>query len=202
MCLSSWPCVGQVGIGNGWMDQGFAGSITIVWCLHKADDVFQVVVSLVNSRPGAKNFTYSPVLRDFTKATNIRLRFLRTNTLLGHLISKAQRDPTVTRRVSRQCESPCRHPRCFTMLWVHPWSLERGLPCQVTVLEDVGVFDFVEGDAWSFCFHRAVMYLQKAGRRFLTLTPLDRALHDICIHRECPNFSEAWRNRSELKWGL
>uniref|UniRef100_A0A8C8SFE1 Laminin subunit alpha 3 n=1 Tax=Pelusios castaneus TaxID=367368 RepID=A0A8C8SFE1_9SAUR len=58
----------------------------------------EIVVSLVNGRPGAKNFTYSPILRKFTKATNIRLRFLRTNTLLGHLISKAQRDPTVTRR--------------------------------------------------------------------------------------------------------
>ncbi|XP_070830251.1 laminin subunit alpha-3-like [Chaetodon trifascialis] len=58
----------------------------------------EIVVSLVNGRPGSKNFTYSPVLRDFTKATNIRLRFLRTSTLLGHLISKAQRDPTVTRR--------------------------------------------------------------------------------------------------------
>lgn len=60
----------------------------------------QVVVSLVNGRPGAQRFSYSPVLQDFTKATNIRLAFLRTNTLLGHLISKAQRDPTVTRRVS------------------------------------------------------------------------------------------------------
>ncbi|CAB1317437.1 unnamed protein product, partial [Coregonus sp. 'balchen'] len=60
----------------------------------------EIVVSLINGRPGSKNFTYSPVLRDFTKATNIRLRFLRTSTLLGHLISKAQRDPTVTRRVS------------------------------------------------------------------------------------------------------
>ncbi|KAM3866222.1 laminin subunit alpha-3-like [Diretmus argenteus] len=58
----------------------------------------EIVVSLINGRPGSKNFTYSPVLRDFTKATNIRLRFLRTSTLLGHLISKAQRDPTVTRR--------------------------------------------------------------------------------------------------------
>ncbi|KFO77914.1 Laminin subunit alpha-3, partial [Cuculus canorus] len=58
----------------------------------------EIVISLVNSRPGAKNFTYSPSLREFTKATNIRLHFLRTNTLLGHLISKAQRDPTVTRR--------------------------------------------------------------------------------------------------------
>ncbi|XP_053322196.1 laminin subunit alpha-3 [Spea bombifrons] len=58
----------------------------------------EIVVSLVNGRPGAKHFMDSPVLRDFTKATNIRLRFLRTNTLLGHLISKAQKDPTVTRR--------------------------------------------------------------------------------------------------------
>ncbi|MEQ2162667.1 Laminin subunit alpha-5, partial [Goodea atripinnis] len=58
-----------------------------------------IVVSLVNGRPGAMNFSYSPVLRDFTKATNIRLRFMRTNTLLGHLMGKALRDPTVTRRV-------------------------------------------------------------------------------------------------------
>ncbi|XP_073926279.1 laminin subunit alpha-3 isoform X3 [Castor canadensis] len=58
----------------------------------------EVVVSLINGRPGAKNFTFSDTLKEFTKATNIRLRFLRTNTLLGHLISKAQRDPTVTRR--------------------------------------------------------------------------------------------------------
>ncbi|XP_042299302.1 laminin subunit alpha-3-like [Sceloporus undulatus] len=58
----------------------------------------EIVISLVNGRPGASNFTHSPTLREFTKATNIRLHFLRTNTLLGHLISKAQRDPTVTRR--------------------------------------------------------------------------------------------------------
>ncbi|XP_051914619.1 laminin subunit alpha-5 isoform X3 [Hippocampus zosterae] len=58
----------------------------------------EIVVSLVNGRPGAMNFSYSPVLRDFTNATNIRLRFLRTNTLLGHLMGKALRDPTVTRR--------------------------------------------------------------------------------------------------------
>ncbi|XP_060731068.1 laminin subunit alpha-3 isoform X2 [Tachysurus vachellii] len=58
----------------------------------------EIFVSLVNGRPGSKNFAYSPILQEFTKATNIRLRFIRTNTLLGHLISKAQRDPTVTRR--------------------------------------------------------------------------------------------------------
>ncbi|XP_073463613.1 laminin subunit alpha-5 isoform X3 [Aquarana catesbeiana] len=58
----------------------------------------EIVVSLVNKRPGAMNFSYSPLLRNFTKATNIRLTFLRTNTLLGHLMGKAQGDPTVTRR--------------------------------------------------------------------------------------------------------
>uniref|UniRef100_H0ZBT3 Laminin subunit alpha 5 n=1 Tax=Taeniopygia guttata TaxID=59729 RepID=H0ZBT3_TAEGU len=58
----------------------------------------EIVVSLVNGRPGAMNFSYSPLLRNFTKATNIRLRFLQTNTLLGHLMGKALRDPTVTRR--------------------------------------------------------------------------------------------------------
>ncbi|KAM6924368.1 laminin subunit alpha-5 [Xenentodon cancila] len=58
----------------------------------------EIVVSLVNGRPGAMNFSYSPLLREFTKATNIRLRFLRTNTLLAHLMGKALRDPTVTRR--------------------------------------------------------------------------------------------------------
>ncbi|ETE62974.1 Laminin subunit alpha-5, partial [Ophiophagus hannah] len=61
-----------------------------------------IVVSLVNGRPGAMNFSYSPLLRNFTKATNIRLRFLRTNTLLGHLMGKALRDPTVTRRDNPQ----------------------------------------------------------------------------------------------------
>ncbi|OCT62438.1 laminin subunit alpha-5 isoform X2 [Xenopus laevis] len=58
----------------------------------------EIVVSLVNKRPGAMNFSYSPMLMNFTKATTIRLRFLRTNTLLGHLMGKTLRDPTVTRR--------------------------------------------------------------------------------------------------------
>nr|AAI61643.1 LOC100145762 protein [Xenopus tropicalis] len=58
----------------------------------------EIVVSLVNKRPGAMNFSYSPLLMNFTKATTVRLRFLRTNTLLGHLMGKTLRDPTVTRR--------------------------------------------------------------------------------------------------------
>lgn len=60
--------------------------------------IFQIVVSLLNDRPNADNFSYSAVLQEFTKATNLRLQFLRTKTLLGHLMSVARQDPTVTRR--------------------------------------------------------------------------------------------------------
>lgn len=83
---------------DGWLREGLTSWVPKVSCC--APCLSQIVVSLVNGRPGAMNFTYSPLLRNFTKATNIRLRFLRTNTLLGHLMGKALRDPTVTRRVS------------------------------------------------------------------------------------------------------
>lgn len=67
-----------------------------------SDDVsvFQIVVSLVNNRPSASNFSYSQTLQDWTKATSVRLRLLRTKTLLGHLMAIARADSTVTRRVS------------------------------------------------------------------------------------------------------
>ena len=98
-------------------------------CVHP-----QIVVSLVNGRPGAMNFSYSPLLRDFTKATNIRLRFLRTNTLLGHLMGKALRDPTVTRRVRGRAGGPgvggatglgllWAGPRGAGLLWAGPLGL-------------------------------------------------------------------------------
>ena len=61
----------------------------------------QIVVSLVNGRPNAMNFSNSPSLQEWTKATNVRLRLLRTKTLLGHLMAVANQDPTVTRRVSK-----------------------------------------------------------------------------------------------------
>ncbi|XP_045401682.1 uncharacterized protein LOC123634285 [Lemur catta] len=56
--------------------------------------LLRIVVSLVNGRPGAMNFSYSPLLRSFTEATN---------TLLGHLMGKALQDPTVMHRVSPPC---------------------------------------------------------------------------------------------------
>ncbi|XP_077547053.1 laminin subunit alpha [Haemaphysalis longicornis] len=58
----------------------------------------EMVISLLNGRPSADNFTYSHVLQEWTKATNIRMRLLRTKTLLGHLMSVERQDPTVTRR--------------------------------------------------------------------------------------------------------
>ncbi|XP_033099240.1 laminin subunit alpha-like [Anneissia japonica] len=58
----------------------------------------EIVVSLINGRPGSKNFYASDILQDFIRATNVRLRLIKTNTLHGHLMAKQQQDPTVTRR--------------------------------------------------------------------------------------------------------
>ncbi|XP_076315805.1 laminin subunit alpha-like [Tachypleus tridentatus] len=58
----------------------------------------EIVVSLLNDRPSAEDFIHSSVLQEWTKATNVRLRFIRTKTLLGHLMSVVRQDPTVTRR--------------------------------------------------------------------------------------------------------
>ncbi|XP_071940937.1 laminin-like protein epi-1 [Antedon mediterranea] len=58
----------------------------------------EIVVSLINGRPGANDFYASDALKGFTRATNVRLRLLQTKTLLGHLMAKQQQDPTVTRR--------------------------------------------------------------------------------------------------------
>lgn len=58
----------------------------------------EILLSLVNNRPNSKNFTHSDVLQNWTRATNVRLRLMRTKNLLGHLMAVAKQDPTVTRR--------------------------------------------------------------------------------------------------------
>lgn len=58
----------------------------------------EIPVMLLNNRPSANNYFNSSVLQEWTRATNIRIRLLRTKTLLGHLMSVARQDPTVTRR--------------------------------------------------------------------------------------------------------
>ena len=56
-------------------------------------------VKLINDRPSAETFSSSEVLQNFTKATNVRLRFLRTKTLLAQMMQVQTQDPSVTRRV-------------------------------------------------------------------------------------------------------
>ena len=69
------------------------------WRLSFSNFPFQILLSLVNNRPNSKNFTHSDVLQNWTRATNVRLRLMRTKNLLGHLMAVAKQDPTVTRRV-------------------------------------------------------------------------------------------------------
>ncbi|GBP97582.1 Laminin subunit alpha [Eumeta japonica] len=59
----------------------------------------EIPISLLNYRPSANKYFNSSVLQEWTRATNVRLRFIRTKNLLGHLMSVARQDPTVTRRV-------------------------------------------------------------------------------------------------------
>ncbi|VBB28863.1 unnamed protein product [Acanthocheilonema viteae] len=58
----------------------------------------RIMINLLENRPGKHNFSHSQVLQNFTRATNVRLRLLRTKTLHGHLMDVNRRDPTVTRR--------------------------------------------------------------------------------------------------------
>ncbi|XP_045458049.1 laminin subunit alpha [Melitaea cinxia] len=58
----------------------------------------EIPISLLNYRPSANKYFNSSVLQEWTRATNVRLRLIRTKNLLGHLMSVARQDPTVTRR--------------------------------------------------------------------------------------------------------
>ncbi|XP_062386045.1 laminin subunit alpha-3-like isoform X2 [Sardina pilchardus] len=116
----------------------------------------EVVVSLINRRPGSVNFTHSPVLQDFTKATNIRLHFLRTSTLLGHLISKAQRDPTVTRRYYYSIKDISVGGRCVC----HGHALECGGPSR----QDQRQCDCQHNTCGDSCDHCCPGYHQKPWR--------------------------------------
>jgi len=51
------------------------------------------------NRPSQRDPLGSETLRRWILATNIRLRLISTKTMLGHLMSVAQGDKTVTRRV-------------------------------------------------------------------------------------------------------
>ncbi len=59
----------------------------------------QIFIRLLENRPSSKNFFSSEALQQWTRATHVRLRFIRTKTLLGHLMSLSRQDSSVTRRV-------------------------------------------------------------------------------------------------------
>uniref|UniRef100_A0A1I8EZU5 Uncharacterized protein n=3 Tax=Wuchereria bancrofti TaxID=6293 RepID=A0A1I8EZU5_WUCBA len=74
-----------------------------VICTHEFSGIHpmenaEIMINLLENRPGKHNFSHSEVLQNFTRATNVRLRLLRTKTLHGHLMDVNRRDPTVTRR--------------------------------------------------------------------------------------------------------
>lgn len=58
----------------------------------------EIPISILNNRPSAQHYFNSTLLQEWTRATNVRFRFLRTKNLLGHLMSLVREDPTVTRR--------------------------------------------------------------------------------------------------------
>lgn len=63
------------------------------------------MINLLEGRPGKFNFSLSPKLQTFARATHVRLRLLRPRTLQGHLMdlhseNHFYQDSSVTRRVS------------------------------------------------------------------------------------------------------
>uniref|UniRef100_A0A0K0F7N6 Laminin subunit alpha-5 (inferred by orthology to a human protein) n=1 Tax=Strongyloides venezuelensis TaxID=75913 RepID=A0A0K0F7N6_STRVS len=59
----------------------------------------EIYINLLENRPGRLNFSNSPVLQEFARATNVRLRLLSVATLHGNLMDIHRgNDPTVTRR--------------------------------------------------------------------------------------------------------
>ena len=55
-------------------------------------------VPLTKGRPSEDNIQKSEKMMDWLEATNVRVRPMQTKTMLGHLMSVAQGDNTVTRR--------------------------------------------------------------------------------------------------------
>ncbi|CAD5221244.1 unnamed protein product [Bursaphelenchus xylophilus] len=59
----------------------------------------EMMINLLEGRPGKNSFGHSPRLQEFLTATNVRLRFLRANTMYAQLMDyKSPNDATVTRR--------------------------------------------------------------------------------------------------------
>ncbi|XP_058457360.1 laminin subunit alpha [Malaya genurostris] len=96
----------------------------------------EIPVMLLNNRPSANNYFNSTTLQEWTRATNVRIRLLRTKNLLGHLMSVARQDPTVTRRYFYSIKDISIGGRCMcnghanTCNVLDPRSPTRILACQ------------------------------------------------------------------------
>uniref|UniRef100_A0A7E4ULG0 Laminin subunit alpha-1 n=1 Tax=Panagrellus redivivus TaxID=6233 RepID=A0A7E4ULG0_PANRE len=90
-----------------------------VICTHEYSRIHpmehgEILINLIENRPSHQNFSLSPVLQEFTRATNVRLRLLRTKTLQGHLMDLNEKDdPTVTRRYFYAIKEIYMHGRCI-----------------------------------------------------------------------------------------
>ncbi|XP_050097931.1 laminin subunit alpha isoform X1 [Anopheles aquasalis] len=96
----------------------------------------EIPIRLLNNRPSANNYFNSSTLQEWSRATNIRIRLLRTKNLLGHLMSVARQDPTVTRRYFYSIKDISIGGRCVcnghanTCNVLDPRSPTRILACQ------------------------------------------------------------------------
>ncbi|XP_058121122.1 laminin subunit alpha [Anopheles ziemanni] len=96
----------------------------------------EIPIRLLNNRPSANNYFNSSTLQEWSRATNVRIRLLRTKNLLGHLMSVARQDPTVTRRYFYSIKDISIGGRCVcnghanTCNVLDPRSPTRILACQ------------------------------------------------------------------------
>lgn len=95
----------------------------------------EIIVRLLTGRPSANNYFNSTILQEWTRATNVRIRLMRTKNLLGHLMSVARQDPTVTRRYFYSIKDISIGGRCMcnghanTCSLLDPRSPQRILAC-------------------------------------------------------------------------
>ncbi|XP_012943161.1 laminin subunit alpha isoform X2 [Aplysia californica] len=137
----------------------------------------EIVVSLVNGRPNALNFSYADTLQEWTKATDVQLRLLRTKTLLGHLMAVARQDPTVTRRYYYSIKDISIGGRCVCN--GHAQTCDTRDPTTTKLLCDCEHFTCGEQ-----CNHCCPGYTQKRWRRAIIDQPF------MCEPCECYGHSD------------
>lgn len=95
----------------------------------------EIPITLLTGRPSANDYFNSKALQEWTRATNVRIRLLRTKNLLGHLMSVARQDPTVTRRYFYSIKDISIGGRCVcnghasTCSLLDPRNSDRKLAC-------------------------------------------------------------------------